>query len=225
MCGRYTNTRGAPELEREFKAINRLENSTPRYNIAPTQLAPVVIQIKERVLENMRWGIIPIWARNSNSPIINARAESLMEKPTFKKAFLHQRCLIPADGFYEWIKQSKPKQPVRFLMEPEHLFAFAGIWAPTENTSSSHACFAIITTNANNLVKPVHDRMPAIIRVDDYDQWLDTEGSHEALLSLLQPYPATSMRSYSVNPCVNSTTYDSAECIKPYQPPIQGLLF
>jgi len=233
VCGRYSNTRGSPELEREFQAINCLNNTAPRYNIAPTQSAPVIIQKSQRTIVSMQWGFIPFWAKNSGQPLINARSETLLSKPSFKNAFLHQRCLIPADGFYEWLRPGKPmprssvsaKQPIRFTLQPEPLFAFAGLWNLNHDPEGSTGeRFVIITTQANEVVKPVHDRMPVILGPEAYDPWLDPSLTGEALMSLMKSYPAEAMRSYPVNPCVNSSAHDTARCIEPFQPLSQGML-
>ncbi len=222
MCGRFSNDAKPEQIEKEFK-IGKLNPKlfTPRYNIAPTQMIPVVLeQSGERVIESLRWGLIPSWSKDESigSKMINARAETLAEKPSFRDAFKKHRCIIPASGFYEWQKQSKgAKQPFYFRMKDKDVFGFAGLyeqWLDKE-TGEQIETFTIITTEANKVLEPIHERMPVILKSKDYDQWLDAkEKDTSELQKLLAPYPSEKMKSYAVSKSVNSPSKDSPELIK-----------
>ena len=222
MCGRFSNDAKPEQIEKEFK-IGKLNPKlfTPRYNIAPTQMIPVVLeQSGERVIESLRWGLIPSWSKDESigSKMINARAETLAEKPSFRDAFKKHRCIIPASGFYEWQKQSKgAKQPFYFRMKDKDVFGFAGLyeqWLDKE-TGEQIETFTIITTEANKVLEPIHERMPVILKSKDYDQWLDAkEKDTSELQKLLAPYPSEEMKSYAVSKSVNSPSKDSPELIK-----------
>src|SRR5947209_3785240 len=191
MCGRYRLTR-ADRLAEKFDA-ELVEELHPRYNIAPTQPVPVVrANGSRRGITSMRWGLIPNWAKDASTSQINARSETLLEKPAFKESFERRRCLIPADGFYEWKRSGKSKQPFHFGMTDDSLFAFAGIWdrwrSPQGPTVES--C-AILTTGANELLRDVHDRMPVILKPEKYQEWLEAPVSDcRRLLHLLITFEA-----------------------------------
>ncbi len=219
MCGRFTLRLSPVELTEIFQLLREPENR-PRYNIAPTQ--PVVVVVNDdgfREARPMRWGLIPSWSKDEKigARLINARSETVAEKPSFRAAFKRRRCLIPADGFYEWKKLSaKAKQPYFIGMKNGDPFAFAGLWeqwtGPDEKPVES--C-TIITTEANELLADLHNRMPVILAEEDYDRWLDPKVQDaDALQSLMVPYPAKEMHTYPVSTLVNSPKNDVAECVK-----------
>lgn len=213
MCGRYRLTR-AEKMAQKFQAEFTGE-LRPRYNIAPTQPVPVVRTTDSgRVIASMRWSLIPSWASDVSSAQINARSETILEKPAFKESFELRRCLIPVDGFYEWRRRVNTKQAFHFGLKDDSLFAFAGIWDRWKSPGGSliESC-AILTTTPNELLRDVHDRMPAILGEEDYDAWLTTapSGSHR-LTDLLLPYEADLMRRYPVSSLVNSPENDVPAC-------------
>jgi putative SOS response-associated peptidase YedK len=222
MCGRFTSKAKPEEIEKEFK-IGKLNPKIfePRYNIAPSQIIPAVLETKgERIVSGLKWGLIPSWAKDDSfaSKTINARAETLAEKASFKNAFKSRRCIIPASGFYEWAKKgASAKQPFYFYLKDKDVFGFAGLWEEWTDKESGElveTC-TIITTEANELLEPVHDRMPVILKPDDYDRWLDEKFKDtEKLQDLLVPFPAEEMVSHAVSKAVNAPTYDSPELIK-----------
>lgn len=201
MCGRFAQTKELSLLMSRFNFIVGDLEIRQHHNIAPGEDCSIIMQKEEsRILKNVMWGLIPCWAKIGliNKPFINARAETLAEKPSFKQALSRRRCLVPADGFYEWQKLagSKRKQPFLFTLKNRELFAFAGIWDvfhPMPDYPALHT-FAIITTSANELVAPIHDRMPAILKPSDEECWLDPKiKDPRRLLPLLAPYPAEKM--------------------------------
>lgn len=201
-----------------LKEVPTLE---PRYNIAPTQLVPTVLrrpeQSDQRLFHLLRWGLIPSWAKDPaiGARLINAKAETAGEKPSFRAAFRQRRCLVVADGFYEWQRQERKKQPFYFRFQDERPFGFAGLWerwgAPSGEVIES--C-TILTTEASELVRPIHDRMPVIVDPKDYDLWLDPAVQKpEALQQLLRPYRSEEMMTYPVSTQVNNPVNNSPECI------------
>jgi putative SOS response-associated peptidase YedK len=187
MCGRYSLTTPSEAMRRLFGFVNPLANLPPRYNIAPTQAVPVVrlasraqgaggIESGERELVQVRWGLIPFWAKDASigAKTINARAEGIAGKPAFRAAFKSRRCLIPADGFYEWLRTGTVKQPFCFEVRDGELFAFAGLWERWRNSAGEwiRSC-SILTTTRNAVTSQVHDRMPVILDKADYELWLD----------------------------------------------------
>ncbi|MCX7872180.1 MAG: SOS response-associated peptidase [Verrucomicrobiae bacterium] len=225
MCSRFSQCENLKTIHKQCNVYECHIDEKPRYNIAPSHHAQIVLNdgaIKSLML---RWGLVPSWAVDEKiaNHLINARAESLNEKPAFKNLLKKQRCLIPADGFYEWQKTGRYKQPLRFLMKDDSPFAFAGLWDKwTSPDGSTLYTFTIITTPPNNLIKPIHNRMPAIMPPEDYLKWLDPEISSIHLLkSILKPFPTEKMRYYKVSPMVNNPNYNSPDCIKPSNPPEQ----
>jgi putative SOS response-associated peptidase YedK len=222
MCGRFANNAKKKDVEKEFK-IGKLNKVSfdARYNIAPSQMIDAVLETDaERVLTQLKWGLIPRWAKDDSfaSKTINARAETLAEKASFRDAFKSRRCIIPASGFYEWAKKGEnAKQPFYFYLTDKDVFGFAGLyeeWLDKESGELVETC-TIITTEANEVLEPVHDRMPVILKPKDYDQWLDEkEKNTDRLQNLLVPYPAPEMAAHAVGKAVNAPTYDSAELIK-----------
>lgn len=221
MCGRFTRTANPKAIEDEFKVTVPPDVLLkPRYNIAPTQIIPAVLESAgERIVSELRWGLIPAWAKEAaiGSRLINARSETLSEKPSFRNAFRRRRCLIPASGFYEWQRVEKgAKQPFYFRLKDKDVFGFAGLWEEwlDKETGEAVATCTIITTMANKVLEPVHDRMPVILQPKDYEQWLDEkENNTDALRQLLAPFPAAEMTSHAVSRAVNSPTSDSPELI------------
>ena len=177
MCGRFTLSQSAEAIASVFQ-LNQVPTLEPRYNIAPTQPVATVLQTSahERQFQLLRWGLIPAWAKDATmgSRLINARAETVAEKPSFRSAFRHRRCLVIADGFYEWRRQDGKKQPFYFRMKNQQPFAFAGLWEHWQDPKGEaiDSC-TILTTEANELLQQIHERMPVILNPKDYDLWLD----------------------------------------------------
>lgn len=233
MCGRYRLSRRKQVVEEHFDVVSGEEDWTPRYNIAPTQPVPVVRQNPRegaREILFMRWGLIPSWATDASigNRTINARSETVETTPSFRDPFRSQRCLIPADGFYEWKRNGKTKQPFCFEVADGQLFAFAGLWDRwTDPQGQAVESCTILTTTANTLSADLHDRMPVILRRDDYDSWLDPKSpSPNSGLKLLVPFMGP-MRRYPVSARVNQVQNDDAECAMPVEleAPPQGELF
>ncbi len=215
MCGRFTLTQSPETVAQAFSI--EVPQFPPRYNIAPSQPVGVVVQSadRQRQFRLMQWGLIPSWAKDSSigSKLINARSETVHEKPSFRSAFKRRRCLITADGFYEWQKQgSGRKQPFYFSMKDKAIFAFAGLW---ESWQDIETC-TILTTSANELLQPIHERMPVIVRPEDYYLWLDpTVQQAEILSRIFEPFPFDKMFATSVSTAVNTPSTDSEVCIQP----------
>lgn len=229
MCGRFTLTAGGPALADEFELADVPELAA-RYNIAPSQDVAVILREPSsttRVLRNMRWGLVPHWARDPavGSRMINARAESAAEKPAYRTPFRQRRCLLPATGFFEWKRIGAGKQPMLLRRRDGRPFAFAGLWDrwhPKEG-EPVESC-TILTTEPNDLVVDVHDRMPVILPPEAYEPWLDPDLQEPAdLQSLLIPYDASEMIVHPVSPWVNATAHDDPDCIEPVDPDIGGL--
>lgn len=221
MCGRYSQRQSAEIIAQAFQ-VDNVPPLKPRYNIAPTQSVPTILQLStstNRQLKMLHWGLIPSWAKDSKmgSKLINARAETVAEKPSFRSAFRQRRCLVLADGFYEWQQQEdKQKQPFYFRMSDEHPFAFAGLWEHWEDkdTGKTIESCTLLTTEPNELMQSVHNRMPVILEPKNYDIWLDPEVKNPELLQpFLHPYPAEEMTFFPVSKAVNKASNDTAECI------------
>ena len=221
MCGRYSLNKSKIELEQRFQA-EMLPDFSPRYNIAPTQLVPVITSQTPKGFSFFYWGITPDFGKNKPvaQKLINARAESVNDKISFKSSFEKRRCLIPADGFYEWKKLGKKtKIPYRFTLREGELFAFAGIWEEYETVSGEiEHTFLILTTSPNETVSEIHDRMPVILNRQMEKKWLDNYTSESDLLSMLQPYSSDQMMSYTVSPLVNSVENDVPSIIRKTSP-------
>lgn len=221
MCGRFSLTITFEELMERYGASLVIEPfHEPRYNIAPTQMIPAVINDGERNrLGQLKWGLTPSWAKDESmaSKMINARSDTLLERPSFKKLVFRKRCLIPADSFYEWKTVNGKKQPIRFTLKDGGVFSMAGLydtWRCQESGREIHTC-TIITTSPNALIKEVHDRMPVILRKEDERKWLDRNNADVGqLLSLLVPYSEEEMRGYPVSPIVGNVRNDRPECIE-----------
>lgn len=224
MCGRYTQTHSAESLARAFQLAD-VPPQEPRYNIAPAQ--PVAAAIgpnpsetasATRAFKMLRWGLIPSWAKDAKigAKLINARAETVADKPSFRAAFRRRRCLVVADGFYEWQNQGGQKQPFYIRLKEASPFAFAGLWEHWQDAAGEliESC-TILTTAANEMMQPIHPRMPVILNPKDYDLWLDPQVQDvEVLKPLLVPYRAEAITAYRVNLKVNNARYDRPDCIE-----------
>ena len=205
------------EIAERFNAVQVDYKISPRYNIAPSQR---IVAVRESGATcQFEWGLVPRWSKDpSKGPRpINARAETLTQKPSFKSAFKSRRCLIPADGFYEWRKRGGGKQPMFIRLRSEELFAFAGLWEEwvhAETGEVLETC-TIVTTRPNELMAEIHDRMPAILRPEFEGRWLDPKASEQDLMPLLEPCPADSMEAIAVSKYVNSTSHDDPKCLDP----------
>lgn len=219
MCGRYRLSRRKEIIEQYFGSAPWDNDWEPRYNIAPTQPVPVIRRHPKepvRQLSFMKWGLIPYWAKEAfgAARTINARSETAAAKPVFCEPLKFRRCLIPADGFYEWKKTGTSKQPFCFEVQEGELFAFAGLWDGWKSADGQwvHTC-SILTTSPNAVTTAVHDRMPVILDPCEYDLWLDPGMQSVAAISeLLKPYGAHLMRCYPVSSRVNNVGNDDAEC-------------
>jgi putative SOS response-associated peptidase YedK len=220
MCGRYTITMTLDELMFRYEIEEDLPPfHKPRYNVSPGQMVPVVIHDGQgHRLGELRWGLIPEWAKEEKVkvPTFNARAETLKQKPMFRVPFQRKRCLVPADSFFEWKKTNEGKQPMRIIMKSEEIFSMAGLydtWIREDGTRIS-SC-TVITTSPNEVLTGIHDRMPVILRREDESNWLD-RGIKDtpSLENLLKPYPAEQMTLYQVSPQVGNVKNDSPECIE-----------
>jgi len=225
VCGRYRLSKRKQIIEEYFDAADWQDDWSPRYNIAPTQPIPVIRQHPKeptRQLSLMKWGLVPHWSKDASSAAstINARSETAAEKPAFRDPLKYRRCLIPVDGFYEWKRNEASKQPYCFEVNEGELFAFAGLWDGWKDAEGQwvKSC-SILTTTPNAVTSAVHDRMPAILRKDDYEVWLDPGMQNVAAISeLLKPYDAQSMRCYPVGTRINYVANDDEECSRPVEP-------
>ncbi|HJT71717.1 MAG TPA: SOS response-associated peptidase [Terriglobales bacterium] len=221
MCNRFRLTHAQRYLAERFQAWDEFDDA-PRYNIAPTQ--PVLTVRREhgekvRRFTTMRWGLIPHWAKDMSigTRTLNARSETVKKLPAFRDAILRRRCLIPADGFYEWRAMDRVKQPYCFEVGEGDVFALAGLWDQWRNPDGEiiESC-TILTTEANSLVAEMHDRMPVIVTPDKYDVWLDPDVTDfNAIKEILKPYDADQMRRYPVSTKLNNSKNEGAESAAP----------
>jgi putative SOS response-associated peptidase YedK len=219
VCGRYTLSTPA-DLVAELFELETTPELAPRYNIAPSQEAAVVRKSADgRRLDLLRWGLIPFWAKDAKIGYrtINARSETAAAKPAFRAAFRRRRCLVVADGFYEWARRGDSKQPYHFRLAGSGPMAFAGLWESWNDPEGGPLeSFTILTTEANSLVAQAHPRMPVILPPGSHRSWLsDAVTAPEALQPMLVPYPAAEMEGFAVSTRVNSPRNDSAECVEP----------
>ena len=224
MCGRFTLKTDPETLTETFPGFTTpaADELSPRYNITPSQQVAVVPNNGENNVEFFQWGLIPSWAKDPKigNRMINARSETLAEKPSFRTAYKRRRCLVLTDGFYEWRAEpgSKIKTPFYIRLKSEKPFAFAGLWeawSPNIDDDSLLSC-TIITTSPNSLMETIHRRMPVILEPDGYDRWLDpSDQSPKQLDGLLKSYPAEEMEAYPVSRLVNRPSNDSPDCIIP----------
>lgn len=227
MCGRFSLTQTGEDLAAVFQ-LKCIPPVAPRFNIAPTQPVATItatLEHSEPQFQLLRWGLIPSWAKDPTigNRLINARAETVAEKPSFRAAFKRRRCLILADGFYEWQRQAnrKTKQPYYFFLEQHRLFAFAGLWEhwTDPNSGGELRTCTILTTAPNALMEPIHNRMPVILAPEDYETWLDPSYYNPGELEgMLGPYPSEEMDAYAVSTLVNKPQNDVPNCIKPLEP-------
>jgi putative SOS response-associated peptidase YedK len=221
MCGRFTLTANPADVQDTFSNFNFPTQFSPRFNIAPSQPVLAIPNDDKLTADFFVWGLIPMWAKDPSigNRLINARGETLAEKPSFRGSYRHKRCLILADGFYEWksIAGKKSKTPYFIHMQNRKPFAFAGLWDHWESPdgSSIKTC-TIITTAPNELMESIHDRMPVIVHPRDYGKWLDpAPQTSETLQPIIKPYPAEAMDAYPVSTLVNSTANDEPQLVVP----------
>ena len=218
MCGRYTQAQNVKDIAERFRVPAPSLALAPRYNIAPSQDAPVVVDMSGRRLELFRWGLIPSWAKEASIgyKMINARAETVAEKPSYKRPFERQRCLVLADGFYEWRKEPGGKKtPMRILLKSGEAFAMAGLWDVWKDPAGKEVrTFTIITTSAAESLKTIHERMPVILDRAGEDAWLDPKSEPQKLLPLLVPCADGLVTSYEVSTLVNSPANDKPGCVE-----------
>ncbi|HKW17568.1 MAG TPA: SOS response-associated peptidase [Terriglobales bacterium] len=228
VCNRFRATYSRTSIEEQFQAWDEIEN-TPRFNVAPTQpILTVRSESGKRKVTEMRWGLIPSWASGVTFSNFNARSESVTTTPSFRDLIKTNRCLIPADAFYEWQKIGGVKQPFAFEVGDKELFAFAGLWDewidPQRRLVKS--C-TILTTEANSLVAEMHDRMPVIVPREAYELWLDPDSSLQEVLALLKPFDSSSMHKYPVSTTLNNSQNQGPEVATKTEikAPAQGALF
>jgi putative SOS response-associated peptidase YedK len=223
MCGRYTLRTPAAEVARHF-GLPLLQHLEPRYNIAPTQEVPVVrlAETGQRELVAMRWGLVPSWSQEGrpDARTINARSETAHEKPAFRGPFRRRRCLVPADGFYEWAALAGHKQPYYITFPDGRVFAMAGLWDHWSDGQQELDSFAILTTSANQRLRPLHERMPVILAPEDYPLWLgERPATLDECRAVLRPAPDEWLQFVAVTPRVNRPSADDPHCIDPLGPP------
>jgi putative SOS response-associated peptidase YedK len=227
MCGRYT-LRSRSNAKFYGVPASELPFLVPRYNIAPSQDVPVIIERgAARELALFQWGLIPSWSKEPKG-FINARAETLEEKSSFSESLQRRRCLILADGFFEWARRGRSKQPYFFQMKDESPFAFAGIWDKWERDDVSITSCAIITTTPNELLATIHDRMPVILGADTSERWLCSDSGPAELKEMLVPFPGSEMKRFPVSSQVNHPRNDEAQLVEPItvsQEVTTGMLF
>ena len=214
MCGRYSLTT-PPDAMRELFDFAEIPNLAPRYNLAPTQGAPVVLNIDgQRHLKILRWGLVPAWARDTSGAarLINARSETVAEKPSFRAAFAVRPCLVPADGFYEWQKRGQEKQAYRIELQDRRAFAFAGIWEKWQGPDGHVESFSILTTQAAPVIAAIHHRMPVMLQASDFEKWLT--GSIADRQEICQPFDGDNLISFPVSDKVGGGNNDDADLLK-----------
>ncbi len=222
MCGRYAITT-APEAIRQLFRYPERPNFPPRYNVAPTQPVPVVRMFEgRRQLALVRWGLIPSWVKDPRtfSLVINARGESVLEKPAFKNAMKYRRCLFPADGFYEWKRAGERKQPYFVRLKSGEPLAFAGLWESWMGPNGEEQeTAAIVTTTASRSIAHIHDRMPVILEPEAFDFWLDPKVDAQSAAAAIQPAKDALLESYEVSSAVNRTANDNPQLTEPLLEP------
>jgi putative SOS response-associated peptidase YedK len=225
MCGRFTASFEFREIKIRWNLWGDIPFFGPRYNIAPSQEVPVIVRNESRnELKPMHWGLVPSWAQEPSmgQRMINARAETLLEKPSFKQLVTTRRCLVPADGFFEWWREGNRKVPMWIHLKKREPFAFAGLWDCWRDPADGNELysFTIITTEANALLRPIHNRMPVIYDKDMGRQWLEESfgGQPMILAAVLRPWPSDLMEVHEVSTLVNSPENDTAACIQPLSP-------
>jgi putative SOS response-associated peptidase YedK len=216
MCGRFAQKSPTKKIAKKFE-VEDVPPLAERYNVAPSQ---AVLAVRDtsggREASFLKWGLVPRWAKDAaiGNRLINARSETVAEKPSFREAFSRRRCLVPADGFFEWSRRGDSKRPFYFHMRDGEPFAIAGLWERWEGEGEVLETCTLLTTGANDLLAPYHDRMPVIVRPEDYDLWLDVGVKGAELLNLLRPYSHEGMGAYAVSPLVNSPSNDDPRCVE-----------
>ncbi|MBF0174131.1 MAG: SOS response-associated peptidase [Magnetococcales bacterium] len=223
MCGRFSQADGGKGILEHLGIFNAAFAAPARYNIAPSQLAVVIRRLPDQnipVASLLRWGLIPHWAKDPmiGMRLINARSETVAEKPSFREAFVRRRCLIPTNGFYEWQGKGRDKQAYFIGMADHQSFAIGGLWESWQSSETTRIeTFTILTTRANACVAPIHDRMPVIVACEHYAPWLDhgTPMPVCSMAGILSPFPAARMVSHPVSDWVNNPAHDSELCVQP----------
>ncbi|WP_158860966.1 SOS response-associated peptidase [Lunatibacter salilacus] len=221
MCGRYSQKLDLKKVEDQLKLTlsDRAINWKPSFNIAPSQLAPVVTSDKPDLIDVFHFGLVPHWAKDKKVgyKMINARSETIIEKPSFKPLLINnKRCLVLADSFFEWKKDGKEKQPFRIYLPEREVFFFAGLWSSWKDPEGEiYNSFAIITTAPNALMEKIHDRMPVILTSEEEKLWLDPDQNPKDLLKLLNAYPADAMKAYEISSEVNKPANNYPEILDP----------
>ncbi|MCS6844043.1 MAG: SOS response-associated peptidase [Caldilineales bacterium] len=218
MCGRFSIFIDPARLAERFQASLPPQGLVPRYNAAPRQDLPVILNAEPHAIQLLRWGLVPSWAKDPavGDRMINARAETLAEKPSFRAALHRRRCLVLADGFYEWQKLDGSKIPLRIALKSGEPFAFAGLWEMWQAADGSLLrTFTIVTVPPNELIAPIHDRMPAMLLPEHEAVWLDDRAGVAAWLDVLRPYPADRLVAYPVSRRVNSPANDDPSVVAP----------
>jgi putative SOS response-associated peptidase YedK len=220
MCGRFVR-HSPPSTYAELFGVDPIPGG-PSFNVAPTQnVAAIRVTDGQRMPLLLRWGLIPVWAKDKKTSFVNARADTVFQKPAFRSAIKKRRCLVLADGYYEWKKVGKAKQPYYFHMRDGRPFAFAGIWECWKGEDEPLETCALLTTEPNELARTVHDRMPVILPIGSCDAWLDSRNEDAAALQgLLGPYPAADMACHAVTPLMGNVRHNGPDCIEPIQPGI-----
>lgn len=218
MCGRYSLITDAEKLAEHLRVLRQIRFQ-PSYNIAPSQKILNIVELDDgsRKAVNLFWGLVPSWSKDSkiNSRLINARMETIREKPSFRSAFKHRRCLIPADGFFEWQKREVGKQAFHIHRIDQQPFAFAGLWEQWQHDTETIYSCTIITTAANELIQPIHDRMPVIITPENYHDWLNKSAHSDDAYDLLDKQSYNNMMTMAVGDWVNNPKHDDERCIQP----------
>ena len=218
MCGRFTLT-GIPDSLAEDLELDGVPDLEPRYNIAPTQEVLVVRpsdSASGSEAAMLRWGLVPAWSPGpAGAPLINARSESIDTKPSFRESFERRRCLVPADGYFEWKAAGGYKQPYHIRLRSRGLFLMAGVWDCWKRAGTELQSCAIATTSANELTSDIHDRMPVVLATDAARAWLDPATDRARLSGMLQPFASELMEIEAVSPLVNSVSNDGPECLRP----------
>lgn len=219
MCGRFTMAEPDSAIIERFAIQESLFKTIPRYNIAPSQPVAGVVSNGTRFLDAFQWGLIPPWAKDPKigNKMINARGETLAEKPSFRSAYKRKRCLIPTTGFYEWKREGEERQPIFIHLQDQKLFAFAGLWEEWMGADGSYVrTCTVITTEANTFMKPIHHRMPVILKPEDEATWLNPQIQHpKELQALVRPYDSECMTAYPVSKQVNAPNNDNSHCLEP----------
>ena len=228
MCGRSSLSKTEKELEKRFNATFYSDelvryNPLPNYNVAPSHILPIITQEDQEHFSAMRWGFIPFWAKDAKIgyKMINARIETLLEKNTFKKSVENKRCLIPADGFYEWKRDGSKKQAYRITMKDESIYSYAGLWSKWVSPEGKEVfSFTVITQKPNKTVEDIHDRMPAILTPEQELLWLSNDLSPQDLVNMIEPFPDELMIAYPVSEKVNNVRNNDISLTERKDPPL-----